>query len=97
MPIGTVPESFVGLLAAFARCFGAPSYRSFELLIVGRVHCLGRRTIAAVALALVSDRSTEQHRRLLFRHRQPAAPAGTRPSRNERPANRDRMLAQASC
>ena len=51
MPAGIVPESFVGLLAAFAGCFGAPSYRTFELLIVGWVHCLGRRTITAVVLA----------------------------------------------
>jgi Transposase DDE domain len=51
MPVGIVPESFLGLLAAFAPCFGAPSYRTFELLIVGWVHCLGRRTITAVALA----------------------------------------------
>jgi hypothetical protein len=51
MSTGIVPESFVGLLAAFTSCFGAPSYRTFELLIVGWVHCLGRRTITAVALA----------------------------------------------
>ena len=51
MPAGIVPESFVGLLAAFASCFGAPSYRTFEWLIIGWVHCLGRRTITAVALA----------------------------------------------
>jgi DDE superfamily endonuclease len=51
MPIGIVPESFLGLLAAFAGCFTAPSYRTFELLVVGWVHCLGRRTITAVALA----------------------------------------------
>ena len=51
MPVGIVPESFLGLLAAFAGCFGAPSYRTFELLVVGWVHCLGRRTITAVALA----------------------------------------------
>src|SRR6478672_5576982 len=51
MPAGIVPESFLGLLAAFAGCFTAPSYRTFELLVVGWVHCLGRRTITAVALA----------------------------------------------
>ena len=51
MPIGIVPESFVGVLAAFAGCFGAPSYRTFEAVVVGWVHCLGRRTITAVALA----------------------------------------------
>jgi hypothetical protein len=51
MSTGIVPESFVGLLAAFASCFGAPSYRTFEAVIAGWVHCLGRRTITAVALA----------------------------------------------
>ncbi len=51
MSAGIVPESFLGLLAAFAGCFGAPSYRNFELLVVGWVHCLGRRTVTAVALA----------------------------------------------
>jgi hypothetical protein len=35
MPAGIVPESFLGLLAAFASCFGAPTYRTFELLVVG--------------------------------------------------------------
>jgi hypothetical protein len=51
MPRGIVHESFLGLLAAYAGCFTALSYRNFELLIVGRIHCLGRRTITAVALA----------------------------------------------
>jgi hypothetical protein len=51
MPVGIVPESFVGVLAAFAGCFGAPSYRTFEAVIVGWVHCLGRRTVTAVVLA----------------------------------------------
>jgi hypothetical protein len=51
MSTGIVPESFIGVLAAFAGCFGAPSYRTFEAVIVGWVHCLGRRTITAVALA----------------------------------------------
>jgi hypothetical protein len=51
MSTGIVPESFVGLLTAFASCFGAPSYRTFEAVIAGWVHCLGRRTITAVALA----------------------------------------------
>ena len=51
MPAGIVPESFLGLLAAFAGCFTTPSYRSFELLVIGWVHCLGRRTVTAVALA----------------------------------------------
>ena len=51
MSSGIVPESFVGVLATFAGCFGAPSYRTFEAVVVGWVHCLGRRTITAVALA----------------------------------------------
>src|SRR4051794_5906646 len=51
MSSGIVPESFLGLLATFAGCFTAPSYRTFELLVVGWVHCLGRRTITAVVLA----------------------------------------------
>jgi hypothetical protein len=51
MSSGIVPESFVGVLAAFTGCLGAPSYRTFEAVIVGWVHCLGRRAITAVALA----------------------------------------------
>jgi hypothetical protein len=51
MPAGIVPESFLSLLAAFAGCFGVPSYRNFEMLVVGWVHCLGRRTVTAAALA----------------------------------------------
>ena len=51
MPAGIVPESFLGLLATFAGGLTAPTYRTFELLVVGWVHCLGRRTITAVALA----------------------------------------------
>ena len=51
MPAGIVPESFLGLLAAFAGCVTAPSIRTFERLTVGWVHCLGRRTITAVTLA----------------------------------------------
>jgi DDE superfamily endonuclease len=51
MPEPIVPESFRVLLGVFAGCFGAPSYWNFELVVVGWVHCLGRRTITAVALA----------------------------------------------
>lgn len=51
MPERIVPESFVALLTVFTGCFGAPSYRNFERLVVGWVHCLGRRAITAVALA----------------------------------------------
>jgi hypothetical protein len=41
----------VGLLAAFEPCFHAPSYRTFSLLVAGWIHCLGRRTVTAVAVA----------------------------------------------
>jgi hypothetical protein len=46
-----VPETFVPLLAAFQPCFTAPSYRNFCLLVSGWLHCSGRRTVTAVALA----------------------------------------------
>lgn len=46
-----LPNTFVGLLAAFEPCFHAPSYRTFRLLLAGWIHCLGRRTITAVVLA----------------------------------------------
>jgi hypothetical protein len=46
-----VPDTFVVLLAAFQPCFTAPSHANFELLVAGWVHCLGRRTVTAVALA----------------------------------------------
>ena len=51
MPIPILPETFVCLLSAFAGCFTAPSYRNFEAVVAGWVHCLGRRTVTAVALA----------------------------------------------
>jgi hypothetical protein len=51
MPVRIAPEWFRVLLWAFVRCFESPSYRSFELVMIGWVHCLGRRTITAVALA----------------------------------------------
>ena len=51
MPSTIVPESFVRLLTAFEGCFHAPSYRNFVVLVVGWVHCLGRRTVTAVVLA----------------------------------------------
>ncbi len=46
-----VPSSMVALLVAFEPCFHAPSYRTFGLLVVGWIHCQGRRTITAVAVA----------------------------------------------
>src|SRR3954453_14188567 len=51
MPEIIVPSTFVGLLVAFEPCFTAPSYRTFSLLVAGWVHCQGRRTINAVAVA----------------------------------------------
>jgi DDE superfamily endonuclease len=51
MPSTIVPESFLRLLAAFAPCFHAPSHRNFVILMTGWVHCLGRRTVTAMAMA----------------------------------------------
>src|SRR5215211_6576184 len=51
MPEIILPSTFVGLLMAFEPCFHAPSYRTFSLLVAGWIHCLGRRTITAVAVA----------------------------------------------
>ena len=69
MPERIVPESFRVLLGVLAGCFGASSYRNFELLVVGWVHCLGRRTITAVVLgstsALMRWRGQRQARRRL--------------------------------
>lgn len=46
-----LPQSFLALCAAFQPCFTAPSYRTFQWLMAGWVHCPGRRTITAVAVA----------------------------------------------
>jgi hypothetical protein len=46
-----VPETFSGLLAAFAGGFTAPSYRTFVTLVTGWVQCLGRRTVTAMVVA----------------------------------------------
>lgn len=51
MPDIILPSTFVGLLVAFESCFTAPSYRTFGLLVAGWIHCVGRRTITAVAVA----------------------------------------------
>jgi DDE superfamily endonuclease len=51
MPEIILPSPFVGLLAAFEPCFHAPSYRTFQWVVAGWIHCLGRRTITAVAVA----------------------------------------------
>ena len=46
-----VPETFIGMLAAFDGCFTVPSYRNFVTIVAGWVHCVGRRTVTAVVLA----------------------------------------------
>lgn len=46
-----LPETFRALLLAFQPCFTGPSWRNFEAIVAGWVHCLGRRTVTAVALA----------------------------------------------
>jgi hypothetical protein len=51
MPEIILPNTFVGLLAACETCFHTPSYRTFQLLVAGWIHCVGRRTITAVAVA----------------------------------------------
>src|SRR5690242_20952565 len=51
MPEVILPSTMVVLLVAFEPCFTAPSYRTFSLLVAGWMHCQGRRTITAVAVA----------------------------------------------
>jgi hypothetical protein len=51
MPEVILPPTFLPLLTAFEPCFHAPSYRNFGLVVAGWVHCLGRRTITALAMA----------------------------------------------
>src|SRR5215210_1311641 len=63
MPEISLPSAFVGLLAAFEPCFHAPSYRTFRLLVAGWIHCLGRRTITAVAVA---SGGVDQHHSSVF-------------------------------
>ena len=46
-----LPSTFWPLLIAFAPCFGGPSFRNFCAVMTGWVHCLGRHTVTAVALA----------------------------------------------
>ena len=46
-----LPDTFWPLLAAFASCFGAPTFQNFCWVVAGWVHCLGRHTVTAVALA----------------------------------------------
>src|SRR4051812_42769664 len=51
MPTLIVPESLLSMLVAFRGCFHAPSYRNFQLLVVGWIQCLGRHTITGVVVA----------------------------------------------
>jgi hypothetical protein len=46
-----IPETFACVLAAYAACFQARSYPTFQWLVLGWVQCLERRTLTAVALA----------------------------------------------
>jgi DDE superfamily endonuclease len=46
-----IPEPFASLLAAYAGCFQARSYATFQWLVLGWGQCPGRRTLTAVALA----------------------------------------------
>jgi DDE superfamily endonuclease len=46
-----IPEPFASVLAAYAGCFQARSYPTFQWLVLGWVQCLERRTLTAVALA----------------------------------------------
>jgi hypothetical protein len=46
-----IPEPFASVLAAYAGCFQARSYATFQWLVLGWVQCLERRTLTAVALA----------------------------------------------
>ena len=39
-----IPETFAGVLAAYATCFQARSYPTFQWLVLGWVQCLERRT-----------------------------------------------------
>ncbi len=51
MPPLMLPETFTPLAAAFVPCFTAPTYCVFCFLVAGWVHCVGRHTVTAVALA----------------------------------------------
>jgi hypothetical protein len=46
-----IPEALAHLLGAYAACFQARSYPTFQWLVLGWVQCLDRRTLTAVALA----------------------------------------------
>jgi hypothetical protein len=45
-----IPESLASVLGAYAACFQARSYVTFQWLVLGWVQCVGRRTLTSVAL-----------------------------------------------
>jgi hypothetical protein len=51
MPTTILPPTFIVLLLAFRESFTAPSFANFQTVVAGWVHCLGRHTVTAVALA----------------------------------------------
>ena len=71
MPEVIVPRTFVPLLGAFEACFTAPTYRLFGLVVAGWLHCQGRRTVTAVAVAsgAVGDRHVSGFHRFFARAR----------------------------
>ena len=64
-----LPESFLSLLAPFAPCFTTPTLATFQTLVAGWVHCLGRRTVTAmvVAAGAVGDRHLSVFHRFFTR------------------------------
>src|SRR5947208_3391858 len=61
----SLPHSFVLLCAAFQPCFTAPTCRTVQWLVAGWLHCPGRRTITAVAVAS----GAAEHRHISVFHR----------------------------
>ena len=51
MPDPFLAPSFVPLVVAFADCFTAPSFETFQHLVAGWVVCLGRHTVTGVLRA----------------------------------------------
>src|SRR4051812_40764798 len=67
-----IPEPFAGVLAAYATCFQARSYLTFQWLVLGWVQCLERRTLTAVALA--SGAVGVRHISVFHRYGRPVTP-----------------------
>lgn len=51
MAVAILPDSFLTLLAAFQGCFTAPTFGTFQVLVTGWLHCLGRHTVTGVVVA----------------------------------------------